>query len=424
MTTLGSRLGQLWRIFAGITFLNQVIRVPLLLSLASSASRLEDYFIVAATSIPIQFIAQEILQFKSRQSPAAIFERAAISMLAGSSIAYVTWYHGWILGGAYLVFAIAVLLHGAAIGHLREAFPAELVVGVEAAYNTCITAFTLGAVFAWQNYENLGYIVVLAQASAAVLVGSLAFLVSRKRPITITSIVTPNSSNAATTTSIVLTGIMITTQLERLIIAATHPIALACISLAAGITQAWRKVCLDDAIVFQRLRESNPMNFFDAMIKELRKARFAFYPPLVAALVALMFTQEIADQIKSLGILRSLTTTDLALTTSILCIYLSAMPPAIVMINSLRQRLIRVTNIAWFALALVFLAELAALSTPSITSASSSAPLIIIAITASLSHTLLLSLVRGNMRQTLSTLAPDSAIFVITIALVLWFPTP
>ena len=302
---------------------------------------MEAYFIIAATSIPVQFIAQDILQYRSWTHRLSVIESCGIPLLAFGSIAYVTWHHSFEIGGAYLIFALALLFYGASVGRLREVYPPEHVLASDALYNTVTTILAVTITLLTKGNSNLGYSVILSQAVTAAAVGLLNLIATRheyhRRPLLSGALsAAPVGANLVTT--LMLAGIMATTQLERLVFSASQPAVLVCISLAAGLTQAWRKIGMDDALIFARLRGLSDDGLYLHMRAELRRARRVFYPPLLLAIVAYGFIDHIEAWCVSLGILRSLDHASYAATTAILCIYLAAMPPGIVMVNTLRQR--------------------------------------------------------------------------------------
>jgi hypothetical protein len=414
--------GRFWRIFAGITFLNQLVRVPLLLSLATTAADLEAYFVIAATSIPVQFIAQDILQYRSGAHRLSVFESRGLPLFACGSIAYVTWHHGLTIGGSYLIFAVALLFYGATVGRLREVFSPERVLASDALYNTCTTLLAATAALLLKGDMNLGHAVILSQAGTAAAVGLLNVITTRlelhSRPVTPAQRTASEGTNMST--PMLLAGIMVTTQLERLVIAASQPAVLACIALAAGFTQAWRKIGMDDALVFARLRGRRDDELFQTMRVEIRHARRVFYPPLLLALLAYGFIDYIAAWCGSHDIFRSLDRASYATTAAILCIYLAAMPPAIVMINTLRQRVVPMHRLGWVALFTVAFVEIAALAYPYSLGRYIDQSLAIITLTASLSHTLFLALCSAQIHDAVRLLFFDIAVFSLIVVTLIW----
>ncbi len=412
-----------WRIYAIITFVNQVIRVPILLSLATSINDLEVYFIITATSIPVQFISQDILQYRSKTQKIFLFEKIGLPLFAFFSFLYVFWNHGWILGAAYLIFSVAIIFYGSSIGHLRDVFNAKRVLAIDALYNTGITvSFVFFSLYVIKG-ASLGLIIVLSQAGIAMILG-LFNEMQTQRNGNINSIRFIDKSKVLNYTSfsapLLMAGIMITTQIERLVIAVSQPVVLACISLAAGITQAWRKIGMDDSIVFERLKKQCPSNVYQAMILELRLARYIFYPPLILAILVSPYTKQISGWCIEHGLFRSLNNSSYFTTASILCIYLAAMPPAVVMINSLRLRVLPLKKNGWVIMIIVIVVELFALFYPSFILLFSSFALILIIINASLSHFLFISLAPVSLLTSFRALLIDFIVFILVISLVLW----
>lgn len=412
-----------WRFFASIVFVNQIVRVPLLLSLASSVNDLDVYFVVSATSIPVQFIAQEICQYHTKYDRLQPFERIGLPLLACGSIFYITWRNGFAIGGLYLVFAIALLIHGVSVGQLRAAFPAVRILAMDAVYNSGITILSVAIVLLMNDNTKIGYAIVLSQSAIASLVCFLnLFAVRCKqdffRPTK--TLKSPAYKGTGDTATLVLVSIMTTTQLERLVIAASQPAVLAYISLASGVTQAWRKIGMDDAVVFAKMRRYRDDGLYPIMCSELKHARFVFYPPLLFALVANIFINEIAAWCTSYGLFRSLDSTSFAITGSILCVYLSVMPPAIVTINALRQRALPLARLGWSALGVVALVQIIALAFPYSTVLHINLAMAMIILTASLFYFLFMALSPVRLRRSFNILLLDIAVFFIVIGNLVW----
>lgn len=412
-----------WRVFAAITFLNQIVRVPLLLFLANSAKDLEVYFVISATSIPVQFIAQDILQYRSKTFRLLPFERIVLPLFACGSIAYVALHHGFAIGCSYLIFAASILLYGASVGYLRDIFPAKRVLAMDALYNTGATLMAVTSVLLIQDGSKLGHSIIFSQAGMASTICALNLLAIRRKrrdalpsPIAIATV--SNSHNS--TTPLILASLMATTQLERLIIAASQPAVLVCISLAAGVTQAWRKVGMDDAVVFERLRQRLGEDLYHAMRSELIHARLVFYPPLLFALIACTFINDIAIWLSTHGFFRSLDPSSYANTAAIICIYLAAMPPAIVMINALRQRVAPLHQIGWGALISLGLAEIAVLIFPYALVKYINLAMVMIILNAGLSHVLFMSLCPVQLNHSFRLLRFDVAVFIAVISILIW----
>ena len=418
---------RLWRVFAAITFLNQLVRVPLLLSLANKLEELQAYFIIAATSIPVQFIAQDILHYRSRTHRLSLFESIGMPLFACGSIAYVTWHYGLELGALYLIFALALMFYGASVGRLRDVFPPERVLASDAIYNTCTTLLAVTAALLLKGDDKLGHMVILAQTLTAAAVGMLNVVFTRRRnhllPIG-TGALTHSSVAANTATPLVLAGIMATTQLERLVIAASQPAVLACIALASGVTQAWRKIGMDDALVFERLRQRSDNGLHHAIFAELKHARRVFYPPLLFCLVSYIFISDIAVWCASHGILPSLDRTAYVNTIAILCIYLAAMPPAIVMVNTLRLRIVPIRRLGWTAILTVALLEIGALAFPHLLGQFTNLAMVMITLTASLFHMLFLALGSKPLKESARLVYFDIAVFILILFALIWIPVP
>lgn len=412
-----------WRIFAAITFLNQIVRVPLLLSLANSAKDLEVYFVISATSIPVQFIAQDILQYRSKTHRLLPFERMGLPIFACGSIAYVAWHHGLTIGCSYLIFAVAILLYGASVGYFRDVFPAKRVLAMDALYNTGTTLMAVTSVLLIHDGSKLGYSIIFSQAGMAVTICVLNVLAIRRKrrdvlPSPMAMATASISQNSVT--PMILTSLMATTQLERLIIAASQPAVLVCISLAAGVTQAWRKLGMDDAVVFERLRQRLDEDLYQAMRSQLILARLVFYPPLLFALIALVFINDIAVWFSAHGFFRSLDTSGYVNTMAIICIYLAAMPPAIVMINTVRLRIAPLHQMVWVAIVLLGIMEIAALIFPSALAQHINLAMVMIILNAGLSHILFMALCPVQLNDSFRLLRLDIAVYIFIIFILIW----
>jgi hypothetical protein len=217
---------------------------------------------------------------------------------------------------------------------------------------------------------------------------------------------------------------MATTQLERLVIAASQPAFLAYITLAAGITQAWRKIGMDDSLVFERMRRRSENGLHLAIFSELKYARRMFYPPLLFALFGYIFISDIATWSMSHGIFPSLDRTGYINTTAILCIYLAAMPPSIVMINTIRLRIVPIRRLGWMAILTVALLEIVSLAFPHLLGQFTNLAMVMITLTAVLNHMLFLALVPITLRESARAVYLDFVVFILIVFAIIWIPVP
>ena len=417
---MSRRRASFWRLFAAITFLNQIVRVPIFLFLANSVRDLEVYFVISATSIPIQFIAFDILQYRRKPHRLPPLELIALPVFASGSIVYVILHNGLIVGYSYLIFAIAILLYGASVGYLRDVFSAERVLAMDAIYNTGTTIIAVASLLLIQDGSNLGYSVIFSQAGMAVIICILnGFAIRRKRRESLpsTMVVATASIGSNSAAPLILASLMATTQLERLIIAATQPALLVCISLAAGVIQALRKVGMDDAVVFERLHHRLDKDFYQAMRSQLIHARFVFYLPLVFALVALFFINDIASWSIAHGIFRTIGYSGYVNTVVIVCVYFAAMPPGIVMINTVRLQFFALHRLGWIVILLVVLIEILAMFFSFPLSQHINLPIALIILNAGLSHIMFLALCPVKLRDSFRLLFLDIAVYIFTIVL-------
>src|SRR5690242_6043175 len=83
-----------WRWFSAISFLSQFSRVPVLLSLATDSASLSLYFLVTLASIPFQFLALEVLQYRSGARKFNSREVLAVGLTLLLTIGHVFINHG------------------------------------------------------------------------------------------------------------------------------------------------------------------------------------------------------------------------------------------------------------------------------------------------------------------------------------------
>jgi hypothetical protein len=351
---------KLWRFFALISFANQVLRIPLLLSLAPSTNVLEPYFIIAALCIPIQFISNDILQFRSKLNELSQFELFLALASVVFSIGYVVFEYGIEMGYVSIAFGIGLVVYGVSTGMLRHALTPVHVIAFDSFFNTSVTMLLL-LILVNQSYSsNIGYLIILCQPFVAILFGLLIYLYLRCERM-LQNEVPGETKERSSNATLLLTGVMISTQLERLVISACEPILLACISIAAGITQAWRKIGMEDSIVYSRLRMQRNGFLDKSMSSELRHARLVFFSPLPLVFIAFWNVTVIYGWVNDHGLLSLLTISDYYSILSILSVYLLSMPAGIVGINVLRIQGISVKNLGFFILIMLVAIELIAL---------------------------------------------------------------
>lgn len=343
------------RWYSAISFASQFLRVPMLISLVVHLESLSLYFLVTLASIPFQFFALEILQYRSKGKTFKASEQVIILIIFLVTIVHVGHSQGYINLLWYLGFGISLLVHGAAIGHVRNAKGARGVL-----YFECISSVmaTCGVIAAATLVPELS----MSQAIISVLAASnLLFGIVILRSTKAAPIISETDSSVQAGIA-PLTAILATTQLERLVVSIGSPEFLTVISLAGGLVQGWRKVAMDDAIVFESIRTSSVSSFAKVIDSEVRRGCIVFLLPACLALLSYFLSPYMFAWTVKHGILKSLSLEMYRSVPLLLCVYLTSLPTGIIMINLLRSGRVRVPRIAWAYLVSVIIIEFFLLS--------------------------------------------------------------
>ncbi|MGJ7914625.1 hypothetical protein ACI48D_03990 [Massilia sp. LXY-6] len=399
-----------WRWFSAISFISQFLRVPLLLSVANHAESLTLYFLVTLASIPFQFLALEVLQYRKNNQSYETHEIGIVAIVLSFTIIHIFLVHGAEALWWYLVFGISLLMYGAGIGRLRSQYGAHQVLFVEAvsgATGTIIIA--LAAKFVPEVFLSRAVLLILAMANAVI------FLIAKKQGI-------QNSNDPIETSGgkhgiMPLTGILISTQLERLVIGAVAPAFLTVISLAAGLVQAWRKVGMDDAVVFESLSGTPNQRLDEAMFFQQKRGFAVFLPAALLSIVGFYLAPYVQPRLAKLGILKSLPITTFQAAPMLMALYMASLPAGIVMINMLRDGRARPNMAGSGFLIGIIVVETALLVFSGASIFSAVSPWMVVGLTASLNLVLYRSLMKSE------SWGPRAAYWfgvVIYLMVVLW----
>lgn len=313
----------------------------------------------------------------------------------------------------YLAFGTALLLYGAAIGKVRATHSARGVLLVEAATGIVGTAAVITVAILVPE-RLVSQAIILSLLVVNVIVSVLLFTLNQNRPSVTIAAASNTESGLAP-----LTAILITTQLERLTISSLYPEFLTVISLAAGIVQAWRKVAMDDAVVFERIVHADAHLLPDRMDDELRRGFKVFVPAAVIAVCAYAMVPLIYDQLHRSGILKSLSLEAMRSVPLLMCVYFTSLPTGIVMVNVLRSGRLGVGRAGAAYLLTVMLVELVLLLATGSMPESTNLVWVVIGATASINLVLFWLLRRVHRLIDTKTLPVSATLYFIVVLTVI-----
>ncbi|CAH0149871.1 hypothetical protein SRABI118_00502 [Massilia sp. Bi118] len=380
-----------WRWFSAISFLSQFLRVPVLLSVASHAESLTLYFLVTLASIPFQFLALEVFQYRKRGSPYHKHELGIIVVVLAVTLVHILLVHGIETLAWYLIFGISLLLYGTGIGRIRSQGGAHRVLFAEAISGAAGTvSIALAAAVVPEHLLSKVVLSILAATNFVIFI----LVKNKSAPLEKSQL----DSNLARHGILPLTGILISTQLERLVLGTIAPTFLTVISLAAGLVQAWRKVGMDDAIVFESLSHTSSEKLGKAMSSQQRRGFAVFLPPVLLSIIGFYSVPYIHPFLLKFGILKSLSVTTLQAAPMLMALYMASLPAGIVMINMLRDGRMRPNMIGTSFLIGVIVVEISLLVFSGATIFVELSPWLVVGLTASLNLILYRSLFASETR--------------------------
>lgn len=381
-----------WRWFSALSFLSQFLRVPVLLSVANHAESLTLYFLVTLASIPFQFLALEVFQYRKSSRPYQAHEIVIITVVLFVTVIHIGFAHGFETLFWYLIFGISLLMYGSGVGRIRSQYGARGVLLAEAMSGATGTIFiALAAAVVPEHLLSRAVLLILVAMNLVFFV-----LVKRQDGSTLESQL---ESHPGKHGILPLTGILISTQLERLLLGAIAPTFLTVISLAAGFVQAWRKVGMDDAIVFESLSRASGERLDKAMSLQQKRGFTVFLLPALLSIVGFYVVPYIQPFLVKFGILKSLPLTTLQAAPMLMALYMASLPAGIVMINMLRDGRVRPKTTGSVFLIAVIVVEMVLLvfATSAIFTALS--PWVVVALTASLNLVLYRSLIKSESKE-------------------------
>lgn len=336
-----------WRIFSISAFFFQLTRIPLAIYFVDDVDHLSLYLIVMSTTIPVQFYANEVLLFKGFTFQKGIPEGLDLVVLSVwvLTLGYLYVGSGLSAAGIYILFSTSLLLFSLAQYSIREHLGATKFLLCEMILNGVVTVGVLYLVM--ETTGELTSVVILLYMAAAYSVFFLLVVANWNGQYLILIRRTTQRSNFEPYLFQVL--LMISTQLERLVIGWIWPTFLAYIAIIAAGTQAWRRVILDDSVLFNEFTGKNadvPRVVFDSFVLYwrsslgtilfgvlgyafLRSQCFSLCKPLLA-------DTHILTMLAALGIL-----------------YLNSLPAGIVAMNVVRAGLVVPSTITYSYLALI-----------------------------------------------------------------------
>ncbi|MCA3950716.1 hypothetical protein [Vibrio vulnificus] len=318
-----------WRVFTFISLLSQALRVPIILSIISNVSYLDNYFVIVAISIPAQFFATEVLLYRGIS---ASYDKGrvldfSIIVLWMLSLVYFIIHNNCQSTIFYTIYSLSVVLYGYFNYQLRESFGAVGFLKYDALINFTITIFCV-LIIEFLPDEYSSYF-ILSMISFLYLSFSLAcFCYFKYFGICFYSKISVNQSYKGYFYQVL---IMITTQLERMIIGLIWPTFLGYISIVGAGTNAWRRMTLDDSILFSQIKNGNSNMLALEFLEKYKKSALLFSTlGVILSLIGLFNSDFIflhvnikSDVIASLALLS--------------LIYLTVMPFGIVSINLIRS---------------------------------------------------------------------------------------
>ena len=253
-----------WRIFSISAFLLQSLRIPLALFFAEDASDLNLYFIIVATSIPVQFYAAEVLLYKGINLKIGGIQSLDLIVILVwlATLGYVYVVMSVLETLIYFCFSISLAAFYLAQYVVRENLGATQFLFCEMTLNLMLTIGVVLIVTQWPNTKMSE--VILSYTSLVYLMFTIVVM-SRfgMNSLQLIERIVQRSYFRPYLFQILL---MISTQLERLLIGMIWPTFLGYIAIIGAGTQAWRRLILDDSVLFGQI--TNPKLDITTVLQE------------------------------------------------------------------------------------------------------------------------------------------------------------
>lgn len=244
-----------FRLMVLFSFIAQTFRIPIIMYLSGDIKALELYLIVSSSLIGLQFYASEVILYrgfgKGESSTAGLDALVLIVVFFTAIFLFVKF--GITAAALYAILCASLLAFHLALFLKRESKGPAAYVSLDFVVNIFLTAtLTSGVLFYFGAYPS--EIILLITAIVYSVFGGFAILVERK---SFCKSQLMGKERKRFTPYLFQFGIMFATQLERLLIATISPIFLLYISVASGLALGWRRLLLDDSIIFSQLVDPN-----------------------------------------------------------------------------------------------------------------------------------------------------------------------
>ncbi len=338
-----------WRHYTVISILMQMGRIPIAMALVSKIESLNIYFVVMASSLPVQFLSAEFISYRGTHSLKARPALIAIMALMLASVAFLYLKHG-IAPSAYLaIYSASLLLMASASSEIRQHHGATAFIKSDAILNTSLSFLTISTILL--SDESFVSELIL---SATIICNTIYWAIARngkENTMADSPAFTCNGSGLLSQSFYFQIALMATTQLERLFIGYRSPAFLGLIAIAGALSQVWRRMTLDDAIVFEKLRN------LDKPWEQLSNTTAHYLAWSILATGGLALSAGLIPYLHQLELLsfsstRSLDVHHIQDIALISGLYISSLPCGIVAINILRDGRFSPTKWPWLYITL------------------------------------------------------------------------
>lgn len=327
------------------SFSLQTARMPFLIFLFGDSDVLDNYFIVTSSAIALQFYATEVLLYRGvgQNDPRG----KSLDSIVFATIFLIGLFllikFGLLVLLSYVLFSLSLLAYSFCQYANRETRGARSYLLWDFCLNVCLILSALLVVEVEAEFVSYYLLTLVAAVYFLVALCILGLTLNFKLVAA-----QDYSERRQFHPYLFQCGVMLITQLERLIIATISPKILAYIAVAGALAMGIRRIALDDAVFFSRLTT------YAISIVDVIKSGFHIHWLYAASCVFIASCILLGSNL--VGITLFMDTPMIRETYIVLVFYLLTAPFSVVQINVVRAGLV-VPGVGtfWFMAVLVFL---------------------------------------------------------------------
>ena len=322
------------RCYSAVSFTSQVFRIPVAYLLVKHINSLDIYFIVTSLSMPAQYLASEVFQYrKINWRNIDIPEKISFAILI-ATIVYVVFTRDILVSSLSIFYTLSLMIAACFAYSLRIKCGATIFLSADALLNVLITLVVV-VLSAFSSESLLSYYLVCAYTLINALYAITSYSYLRQNKYKMNQMSSPESSKIEyknRNVGLLQLLLMFTMHLQRVLISILWPTLLGIVSIVSNITMGWKRMVLDDAVFLEKI------NIKPFLISNIVKDSFRTYfifsiPMIILSFVIFVFSKLDISLFNKCINLHISTLTPIVM---LLILYFASLPSGIIATNLIR----------------------------------------------------------------------------------------